>query len=361
MRVLVIGAGQLSLMLAEAGSRLGIEVDRLDPFSGTLRHGTSLDPVDYQLNALLARATVVTAEIEHLPDNALVQQLLAARHFPGARALQLIADRLPQKRLLDDLSVATAPWLNCDSATALDQAIDRFHGDMVLKRRRGGYDGRGTLLCDAASPRPANDWLDDTIVEQRIPFRRELSIVGARNAAGDCVFYPMTENYHRHGILRLSLAPAEVAPAMQQQAEQSLQKIMSALDYVGVMALECFDTGDQLLANEVAPRVHNSGHWTQAGADICQFALHLRALTDLPMPTPRVFGPHAMVNLIGNDFAEALRSAAGHRLHWYGKTPRPGRKVGHINLQHSDASILRDQASALMNTLIDASENRQGS
>jgi 5-(carboxyamino)imidazole ribonucleotide synthase len=223
----------------------------------------------------------------------------------------------------------------------------------VLKRRRGGYDGRGTLLCDSDTPRPGDDWIGDTIVEQRIPFLRELSIVGARNNKGECVFYPLTENLHRNGILRLSLAPVVVPEAMQLSAENSLRKIMSALDYVGVMALECFDTGDQLLANEVAPRVHNSGHWTQAGTDICQFALHLRALTGLPMPTPTLFGPHAMVNLIGTSFADALQYSVGHRLHWYGKEPRPGRKVGHINMENHSADALRQHAHALFNELLE--------
>ena len=352
MRVLVIGAGQLSLMLAEAGSRLGIQVDRLDPFTGDLRQGTSTDVVGYDLDTLLARADVLTAEIEHLPDNTLVQKLMAAARFPAARALRLIADRLPQKQLLDELGVPSAPWLDCDSPSALDQATDRFAGHMVLKRRRGGYDGRGTLLCDADTPRPSDDWIGDTIVEQRIPFRRELSIVGARNHRGECVFYPLTENLHRNGILRLSLAPAKVSPALQRDAEESLRRIMTALDYVGVMALECFDTGEHLLANEVAPRVHNSGHWTQAGTDICQFALHLRALAGLPLPTPTVFGPHAMVNLIGTRFDDALACSAGHRLHWYGKEPRPGRKVGHINLEGRDAAGLGEQARSLLAQLL---------
>lgn len=352
MRVLVIGAGQLSLMLAEAGSRLGIQVDRLDPFTGDLHQGTSTDLVNYDLDTLLARADILTAEIEHLPDNTLAQKLMAAARFPAARALRLIADRLPQKQLLDDLDVPSAPWLNCDSPSALDQAIDRFGGQMVLKRRRGGYDGRGTLLCDRDTPRPGDDWIGDTIVEQRIPFIRELSIVGARNSRGECVFYPLTENEHRNGILRLSLAPANVSETLQRQAEESLRRIMTALDYVGVMALECFDTGDQLLANEVAPRVHNSGHWTQAGTDICQFALHLRALTGLPMPTPTVFGPHAMVNLIGTSFTDALVCSAGHRLHWYGKEPRPGRKVGHINLEHADSTELNRIARELLAQLL---------
>lgn len=355
MRVLVVGAGQLSLMLAEAGSRLGIEVDRIDPFSGDLRRGTSADVLPCDLDALLADADILTAEIEHLPDNDLVRRLFAVPRFPARRALEVIADRLPQKTLLDELGIATAPWQTCATGAELDQAIARFGGEMVLKRRRGGYDGRGTLLCDAASPRPGADWLGETIVEQRIPFRRELSIVGARNARGECVFYPLVENHHQQGILRLTLAPADdVAPAMQREAEAALGRLMAALDYVGVMAMECFDTGDGLLVNEVAPRVHNSGHWTQAGADICQFALHLRALTGLPMPTPVVFGPRAMVNLIGVEYEQALAHAAGHRLHWYGKTPRPGRKVGHINVEPAAGTgtdALRARAGALVETL----------
>ena len=351
-RVLVAGAGQLSLMLAEAASRLGLQLDRLDPFTGKLYRGTSFEETTYELEALISNADVITAEIEHLPDNALVSRLFSAPHFPAVKALHCIADRLPQKKLLDELSIASAPWHLTDCASALDNAWQAFSGELVMKRRRGGYDGRGTLICRQGAAKPDADWIGDTIAEQCIPFQRELALVGARNANGAMVFYPLVENIHRNGILRVTLAPAQqVSAELQQQAEQALGKIMQALDYQGVMALECFDTGDGLLVNEIAPRVHNSGHWTQAGCDLCQFNLHLRALADLPLPTPSVFGPRAMVNLIGVPEADALRLSAGHRLHWYGKEPRPLRKVGHVNLEGHNADQLRVAALALENTL----------
>ena len=184
-----------------------------------------------------------------------------------------------------------------------------------------------------SSPVP-NDVYENAIVEQAIPFEKEVSLVGARNAKGETVFYPLTNNLHQDGILKMSVAIPCENETLQISAEQMLAKIMHKLNYVGVMAMECFVIGDSLLINELAPRVHNSGHWTQNGASISQFELHLRAILDLPLPKPDVFCPSVMVNLIGTEFNINWLAVDLVHLHWYEKEVRVGRKVGHINLSH---------------------------
>jgi len=207
-------------------------------------------------------------------------------------------------------------------------------GGVVVKARSGGYDGRGTWIVGDGgdlSAVPAEELAGRAIVEKKIPFRRELSIVGARNPAGETLFYPLTRNWHVDGILRLSLAPANASAALQPEAENILRRIMEKLDYAGVMAVEFFEEDGRLLVNEIAPRVHNSGHWTHEGADWSQFDLHVHALAGVPLHSLNVHGPSAMVNLIGTPFDQAWLQHPGV-VHWYGKSVRPGRKVGHANL-----------------------------
>ena len=185
------------------------------------------------------------------------------------------------------------------------------------------------------------DAYGECIVEQGINFSGEVSLVGARGHDGRSVFYPLTHNLHEDGILRTSVALPQPNPALQQQAEQMLAAILNELNYVGVMAMECFIVGDRLLINELAPRVHNSGHWTQNGASISQFELHLRAILGLPLPQPVVSTPSVMVNLIGTAVNEQWLSLPLVHLHWYEKEVRPGRKVGHLNLNDPSAADLR--------------------
>ncbi|VFS45026.1 phosphoribosylaminoimidazole carboxylase ATPase subunit [Enterobacter cancerogenus] len=218
----------------------------------------------------------------------------------------------------------------------------------IVKRRVGGYDGRGQwrLRAHETAELP-EECYGECIVEQGINFSGEVSLVGARAHDGSTVFYPLTHNLHQDGILRTSVAFPLANAAQQAQAEEMLSAIMHELGYVGVMAMECFITPSGLLINELAPRVHNSGHWTQNGASISQFELHLRAITDLPLPQPVVNSPSVMINLIGTDLNYDWLKLPLVHLHWYDKEVRPGRKVGHLNLNDSDTDRLRATLEAI--------------
>lgn len=332
-RVLVLGGGQLGLMMAEAAARLGLVVDRYDPERALLLPGTSDLAVPITWEECLERYPAITVEREAFPDSGLSARLAASDRCVARGALAVIPDRQTQKAMLDDLGIASAPWRNLDRADDLAAAAAEF-GGVVVKARSGGYDGRGTWIVGEdgdLSTVPAQELAGRAIVEKKIPFRRELSIVGARNPAGETLFYPLTRNWHVDGILRLSLAPANACAALQPEAEQILRRIMEKLDYAGVMAVEFFEEDGRLLVNEIAPRVHNSGHWTHEGADWSQFDLHVHALAGVPLHSLNVHGPSAMVNLIGTPFDQAWLQHPGV-VHWYGKSVRPGRKVGHANL-----------------------------
>jgi len=332
-RVLVLGGGQLGLMMAEAAARLGLVVDRYDPERALLLPGTSDLAVPVTWEECLERYPVITVEREAFPDSGLSARLAASDRCVARGALAVIPDRQTQKTMLDDLGIATAPWRNLDKTQDLADAVAEF-GGLVVKARSGGYDGRGTWIIgegDDLSSVPADELAGRAIIEKKIPFRRELSIVGARNLAGETLFYPLTRNWHVDGILRLSVAPANACAALQPEAESVLRRIMEKLDYAGVMAVEFFEEDGRLLVNEIAPRVHNSGHWTHEGADWSQFDLHVHALAGVPLHSLNVHGPSAMVNLIGTPFDQAWLQHPGV-VHWYGKSVRPGRKVGHANL-----------------------------
>ena len=311
--VCVLGNGQLGRMLRQAGEPLGIHVYPV---------GLDVDPatIPYQ-------NSVITAEIERWPQTPFTQILASHPHFVNRDVFPIIADRLSQKQLLDQLNLPTAKWYPVNDEHEWSSFFEKLGDLLIVKRRIGGYDGRGQwrLTVDAQIPDEA---CQNTIVEQAIPFEKELSLVGARNANGETVFYPLTNNLHQDGILKMSVAIPYENNSLQKKAEQMLSSIMHKLNYVGVMAMECFVVGDNLLINELAPRVHNSGHWTQNGASISQFELHLRAILGLPLP-----------NLA--------------HLHWYEKEVRVGRKVGHINLSHQHRPELIEalsQLSALLPT-----------
>jgi 5-(carboxyamino)imidazole ribonucleotide synthase len=347
-RVLVIGDGQLGLMMAEAAARLGIVLDRVSPeqsllFHGTGRHGTAL-PQDWSGKGY----DIVTAEREHLPDTALMARLAQHPGFGAHAAIATLADRRSQKSLLDRLGIATADWCLVESQADIERFSGLHGGPVVVKAAQGGYDGRGQWRLDAARAAAAPPALYGRMIAERsVRFVRELSLVGARAADGRCVFYPLVENRHREGMLSFTLAPARGARAYQRRAEQMLRRIMDALGYVGVMAVELFEEDGALLVNELAPRVHNSGHWSQDGATTDQFELHLRALCGLPMLPPRAIGQTVMINLVGCHFDPAWLSVPHARLHWYGKEVRTGRKLGHINLQAPTARALLARLGAL--------------
>ncbi|MEB5994171.1 5-(carboxyamino)imidazole ribonucleotide synthase [Serratia ureilytica] len=332
--VCVLGNGQLGRMLRQAGEPLGIAVYPVG--------------IDAEPEAVPYQNSVITAEIERWPETALTRELATHSAFVNRDIFPRLADRLTQKQLLDQLGLATAPWQLLASAAEWPQVFAALGELAIVKRRVGGYDGRGQwrLRPGQEAELPA-DAYGECIVEQGINFSGEVSLVGARGHDGRSVFYPLTHNLHEDGILRASVALPQPNPALQQQAEQMLAAILNELNYVGVMAMECFIVGDRLLINELAPRVHNSGHWTQNGASISQFELHLRAILGLPLPQPVVSTPSVMVNLIGTAVNEQWLSLPLVHLHWYEKEVRPGRKVGHLNLNDPSAADLSQALQAL--------------
>ncbi|MBZ6389466.1 MAG: 5-(carboxyamino)imidazole ribonucleotide synthase [Pantoea dispersa] len=339
--VCVLGNGQLGRMLRQAGEPLGIAVYPVG--------------LDAEPSALPIAQSVITAEIERWPETALTRELANHPAFVNRDIFPRLADRLTQKQLLDQLNLATASWQLLADKSEWPAVFSTLGELAIVKRRTGGYDGRGQwrLRADETATLP-DECYGECIVEQGINFSGEVSLVGARGHDGRTVFYPLTHNLHQDGILRTSVAFPQADAAQQQQAEAMLSAIMHELKYVGVMAMECFVTPQGLLINELAPRVHNSGHWTQNGASISQFELHLRAVLGLPLPQPVIFAPSVMVNLIGTDLnTDWLQQPLVH-LHWYDKEVRAGRKVGHLNLTDSDPARLTAALNALVPLLPDA-------
>ena len=334
-QVCVLGNGQLGRMLRQAGEPLGITVWPV---------GLEADP-----DAVPVQQSTITAEIERWPETALTRELARHPAFVNRDVFPIIADRLTQKQLFDRLGLATAPWQLLSDKSDWPGAFEMLGELAIVKRRTGGYDGRGQWrLREQDIQQLPDDCYGECIVEQGINFSGEVSLVGARARDGSTVFYPLTHNLHQEGILRMSVAFPQADARQQRQAEEMLSAIMHELEYVGVMAMECFITPGGLLINELAPRVHNSGHWTQNGASISQFELHLRGVTDLPLPPPVVNSPSVMVNLIGTDLNYDWLKLPLVRLHWYDKEVRPGRKVGHLNLNDSDIGRLSATLEALI-------------
>jgi len=316
MLVGVIGGGQLGRMLALAGMPLGLSFRFLDPAPdapakevGELLVGAYDD--SELLDRLVDGAAVVTYEFENVP----VESARRAGTVPGHAALEVAQDRLVEKQLFRRLGIPTA---------RIDEEVETFPA--LLKTRRLGYDGKGQRLVETRpGPVPGH------VLEELVPFDRELSLLAVRARNGRTRFYPLIENVHADGILRTSRAPAADAP--QAQAEEYATRLLDALGYVGVLALELFEVGGELLANELAPRVHNTGHWTIEGAETSQFENHLRAILDFPLGVTDLRAECVMVNLIGAVPApQEILAIPGARLHLYGKEQRPGRKLGHVTL-----------------------------
>ncbi|NVK74459.1 MAG: 5-(carboxyamino)imidazole ribonucleotide synthase [Oceanospirillaceae bacterium] len=324
----VLGAGQLGAMLKQAGTPLGIDVRPVD--------------IESTETLPLAPTDIVTAEREEWPETVATKQLATHSNFVNLATFPQLADRLTQKQWLDRLELATAPWFPVESDSTATHAYEMLGDRVLMKRRRGGYDGKGQYwLKQSEGSEIPEDWKGQAIAEQAINFDEEVSLVGVRGKNGDTHFYPLTLNLHINGILYASISPLERLKPLQAKAEQMLSKLMDALDYVGVMAMECFRVGDDLLINELAPRVHNSGHWTQAGASVCQFENHVRAVTGLPLAPAEVKNQSMMVNLIGIDLDYNWLNLQGLELYWYKKEVRPGRKVGHLNFCSGNSSTLQ--------------------
>ncbi|MFB9997182.1 5-(carboxyamino)imidazole ribonucleotide synthase [Providencia rustigianii] len=333
--VCVLGNGQLGRMLRQAGEPLGISVFPVG--------------LDAEPEAVPYQQSVITAEIERWLETPLTKELARHNAFINRDIFPRLADRFPQKSLFDSLNLSTAPWALLDSPDQWPELFATLGDFLIVKRRTGGYDGRGQWRVRPGDEKDLpTEIYGECIVEQGIPFDSEVSVIGARSQSGESVFYPITHNLHQDGILRTSVAFPDANPVQQQQAQSMLSAVMNELGYVGVMAMECFVVGDKLLINEIAPRVHNSGHWTQNGASISQFELHLRAILNLPMPAPEVFSPAVMVNLIGTEVNNDWLNLPLVHLHWYDKEVRPVRKVGHLNLTHTDCLKLKDSLDSLI-------------
>lgn len=339
-RIWVLGAGQLGQMLKHAGMPLNLDVRPVD--------------IESEDTFPLQAHEKVTAEREQWPETAATRQLAAHPAFVNLNTFPILADRYTQKSLIDKLGLATAPWQLVETDTTAESLHEALGERVLLKRRTGGYDGRGQhWLREPGRDAIPDDWHTQAIAEQAIDFDEEASIVGMRGEDGQCYFYPLTLNLHVDGILLGSVSPLARLAHLQDEAERMLGTLMNDLDYVGVMAMECFRVGDHLLINELAPRVHNSGHWTQAGASINQFELHLRGVSGMPLGTPLIKGTNVMVNLVGTGRNEAWLDVPGAEAVWYGKEVRPGRKVGHINFSSANAEQLKSSLALLQRQLPD--------
>ena len=357
MSIGILGGGQLGYMLALAGYPLGLRFRFLDP-SPEAPVGRIAPRVtgDFSDRAALEKFAhgleVVTYEFENVPVDAVHFLAKKVSVFPPPGALEAAQDRLREKQLFEKLGIPTTEFASVPAASDLDAALKKVGLPAVLKTRRMGYDGKGQwILKSQEDVRIAKEGLPRLpfIAERFVPFTREISVLAVRGKAGETAFYPLVENHHRKGILRLSLAPApSVSPQIQRAAEEAARMVLESLNYVGVLAIEFFEHDGQLLANEMAPRVHNSGHWTIEGAVTSQFENHLRAINGFPLGSTTAIGSSAMINLIGEvpQPAKVLAIPSAH-LHLYGKEPREGRKLGHVTLRAPSFDQLTNRFASL--------------
>ena len=338
MRIGIIGAGQLGQMLGYAARKLGHKCYFLDPSdappaakAGAVIQAAFDDGV--ALSILAEKCDVLTYEFENVPVEALQDIADQVPVYPPLGALRLAQDRLTEKQLFEQLDIPLPKYQPIDSVDDLRQATESIGLPLVIKTRRMGYDGKGQFVLqdkeqvDAAWQELGGKAL---IAEQWIEFDYEVSAIGVRSANGDIATYCLTHNEHSAGILRVSRAPVDDA-ALTEKATQHMRALLEHLDYVGVLALELFVVGDKLLANEFAPRVHNSGHWTIEGAETSQFSNHILAVTNATPGSTATAGHAGMINLIGH-IPDAARELGDGVLHEYGKSARPGRKLGHITV-----------------------------
>jgi 5-(carboxyamino)imidazole ribonucleotide synthase len=342
MRIGVLGGGQVGRMLALAGYPLGLRFRFLEPALEAPVDGLAERIADDTSEEALARFTsgleLVTYEFENVPLELAHRLGEVVPVYPPAVALAASQDRLHEKALFRRLGLPTAPFAAVDGRADLERALDEIGAPAILKTRRFGYDGKGQFFLRERSDADAA-WAAlggaPLLLEGLVRFERELSHLSVRSRGGEIVFYPLIENHHQGGILRTSLAPAPgVTPELTEQACDYSRRVLDVLGYVGVLAIEFFQEGGRLVANEMAPRVHNSGHWTIEGARTSQFENHLRAVLGWPLGAADAVGPCAMLNFIGTlpDPRRALGVPDAH-LHLYGKKPRPGRKLGHVTVQ----------------------------
>lgn len=342
MRIGVIGAGQLGQMLGIAAESLGFECRLIEA-----------DDLD-ALEMLAGDCDVVTYEFENVPVEALLAIAGQVQVYPPPEALRIAQDRLHEKRLFEDVDIPLPAYRKVDSLSDLECAVSELGLPVVLKTRRFGYDGKGQVVIrDNEQIEMAWESLGASplIAEAWVAFDYEVSVIGARNPDGGMAIWPLTHNEHQKGILRTSRSPVD-APLLIERATGYIDRLLQHLDYVGVLALELFVAGDELLANEFAPRVHNSGHWTIEGAKTSQFTNHLLAISGRSLQDTSCPQHSGMVNLIGT-IPAAATSIDDPRvfLHDYGKAPRPGRKLGHVTVVAASAPERDDLLQNISETL----------
>ncbi len=349
MKIGVIGGGQLGRMLALAGHPLGMQFVFLDPApdacANVLGEHLCADYSDTQhLRMLADECDVVTFEFENAPADTVAFLSQFVPVYPPAQALRTARDRLLEKNLFRELNIATPNFANIESPTDLVNAVKTIGLPAVLKTRQLGYDGKGQkVLRTASDVDGAFAALGNVpcLLEGFVNFSGEVSLIAVRGRNGDTRFYPLVHNTHRDGILRLSVASTN--HPLQALAQDYAQRVLDKLDYVGVLAFEFFEINGGLTANEIAPRVHNSGHWTIEGAECSQFENHLRAVAGLPLGSTAKVGESAMVNFIGSiPPLEQLAALENCHPHIYGKAFKPGRKVGHATLRCVNRETLEE-------------------
>ena len=347
MRIGIIGAGQLGQMLGFAARKLGHECYFLDPSdnppaatAGPVVQAPFDDRV--ALSVLAEKCDVLTYEFENVPVSALEEMGTDKPIYPPVGALRLAQDRLTEKQLFEQLGIPLPKYHAVNAVDDLAEAVNTIGLPLVIKTRRLGYDGKGQFVL-RNTDQIEEAWRElggsDLIAEQWVDFDYEVSAIGVRSTSGEIANYCLTRNRHAGGILRVSRAPVD-EKALFRKANKYMQDMLEHLDYVGVLALELFVSGDTLVANEYAPRVHNSGHWTIEGAETSQFSNHILAICgEQPGPTTNI-GHAGMINLIG-EIPDGAHELANVALHDYGKAPRPGRKLGHITVV-ADSADERD-------------------
>lgn len=363
-KVLVLGAGQLARMMDLAGTPLNLDIKAFDVRIDEVVHPLLNEYKFGDLQSGIEQADVITSEFEHISHDVLTQCEASGKLFPSSEAIKIGGDRRLEKSLLESCKVANAKHKIIVNYSDFTNAITQLQLPIIFKSALEGYDGKGQWRLKDLS-QAESIWADmeqfvadantsvpqGIIAEQMVPFEREVSIVGARNKKGEIAVYPITENHHTNGVLSVSLA-MPVSSELQTQAFEVFSKLVDELNYVGVLAIEFFQVGDSLLVNEIAPRVHNSGHWTQQGADTCQFENHLRAICDLPLGNTELIRPTAMINILGEDtLPQEVLAMPGVAVHWYNKEKRSGRKMGHINVCGNSEQELADKLSQLADIL----------
>jgi 5-(carboxyamino)imidazole ribonucleotide synthase len=356
-----MGAGQLGQMLAHAAPRLGHTLRFISPDEhAPAGRFAELIVADYENEAALTHFVegldIVTYEFESIPASAVRFVAERVPTHPPPLALETAQDRAREKQCFEKLGIPTAPFAPVETMTETRNALEKTGLPAVLKSRRFGYDGKGQAIIrtrDEIGIAWVKAGAVPSIVESFVRFTRELSIIAVRSTIGEMAFYPLVENHHSEGILRFSLAPApNVASETQRMAEEYATRVMDAVEYVGVLAIEFFETAEGLVANEMAPRVHNTGHWTIEGADTSQFENHLRAITGMPLGSSEMGGAAGMVNVIGTTpDVQRLRTIDNVHVHLYGKSPAPRRKLGHITVTADDLDGVRSKVAQLRHAM----------